>query len=146
MLETFEDKAKKLEIEYTTKYQKISNEELHENLQTWMNHENKKRGYLPGLSPAINITQLTSIAKECSQCISPTGHCSITNILRNMATMESFRGLLKDNLEEEHARKIWKIVNRGYGPYLMLKEFTKRICKCYSPGVEQKKRNPIITL
>jgi len=124
---TYSDRARELKSIYTKKYQDADDETLALGIQAWMDRENGKNGYLRGLSPACNITQIAQMVGECGKCTKPEGNCFISNVLRNMAAMETLLMMI-ENKNIRKADEALEILEDGYEPYVMLHEFTRRIC------------------
>jgi len=118
-------RAKEIKLKYTKKYSAASDPALQKYVQDWIDQENDKEGYLPGLSPECNVTELTQIIKECGECTSHKGTCSINHILRNMAAVEQLLQLLDTDPVKDD---ILDFLEKNYDRYLMLKEYTTRIC------------------
>ena len=110
------------------KYGKASNKKLEGYIQDWMDVSNQETGYLPGLDPDNNVTQLEEIVKECHQCKELDGNCTLSQLLRNMAALETLLQLLEANNNTKKADETLEFIKENYGNYYMLKEFTNRIC------------------
>lgn len=119
--------AKKLKYRCDASSQKLTNLELEEKLQNWVNLENEKKGYLVGLSRKDNITKIEDLKIECAQCTKYLGHCNIAHILRNIAAVSIILELLEeDNFENK--KEAFDLVKEKYEPYTLLREYTKRNC------------------
>ena len=124
------DRVKELKSLYTDKYLNLTDEALAQEIQAWIDKENNTRGYLIGLSPRCNINKLAEIMRECGECTSPRGQCSTANMLRNMAALEHIVQMISN--KDGRLSKLdeaMELIENGYGPYIMLKEFAERNCK-----------------
>jgi len=124
---THTKKARELHFKYTKRYSKASDAELHKYMQKWMDQQNAESEHLPGLNRECNVTKLAEIIKECGKCTSYNGNCSISHLLRNMAATEYMLQLLETN-NPKKADEMLEFLEKNYGNYLLVKEFTKRIC------------------
>jgi len=124
---THTSRARELNQKYTKKYTNASDETLHKYMQKWMDQQNAESGYLPGLNSESNVTKLAEIIKECRKCTSHNGNCSISHLLRNMAATEYMLQLLEHN-NPKKADEMLSFLEDNYGNYLLVKEFTERIC------------------
>lgn len=126
---SYSDIAKELKSKYIKKYQDADDETIAVSLQEWITSRNKSKGYLPGLSPRDNITQLAEIFAECGRCTKHNGTCHISHVLKNMASVSSLLEILEDNNSTGKLEEIMEVVNEGYEPYVILNEFVCRSCK-----------------
>jgi len=126
---TYSAKAKQIKADHIKRYKALSNELLHEELQLWLDSENKDQGYLPGLTPQSNVSQLSQMIDECGNCTKPEGHCTIANVLRNMASVEYVLEILEKNNNEDKSKRAMTLLEKSYEPFVMLHEFTTRVCE-----------------
>ena len=126
---TYSERAKMLRSQYTAKYKAYTDDDLAQAIQEWMDKENGERGYLPGLAPYCNVTHFGQIIAECKKCVTPDGGCTMSNLLRNMAATEFILQMLEENKNYKKAQEAMDLIENGYEPYIMLKEFTTRICE-----------------
>lgn len=125
---TYSDKAQKIKDLYTNKYKDASDENIAKGIQDWMDKENGTKGYLTGLSPSTNITKLAQMVGECGQCTKPEGNCSIASVLRNIGSVEMLIEMVSKDKYNSVGEKAIALIEKNYEPYVLLHEFTKRIC------------------
>lgn len=123
------EKAKDIKDKSYSFAKELTDETLQLAIQSWIDSENKNRGYLVGLSPQCNVTQFSEILNVCSCCYGGKKPCQMANIVRNLASCESICNLLEESNDVLKKDAAIDIVEKLYPPYALLREYVTRNCK-----------------
>ena len=108
----------------------LTDDALHNTIQSWLDSENKKSGYIIGLSPQCNVTHFSEILSMCGNCDGCDGRgCTVSNILMNLASCTLVFDMLKENKANLKNDTALDIIENRYPPYSLLKEYVTRNCK-----------------